>query len=129
MTSRVWVVDAASTRVGTNEDSPMQTGRAAWLLTCSGQLTGSGRGSPDDSAGRRRGLAWWLDEWERAGYLGKDCMRAQVQVGPEAELMWRRDSDDDHHTGGSRHSINLTLGELMVRVWASIAGRLGPVYA
>lgn len=57
MTSRVWVVDAASTRVGTNEDGQMQTGRVACLLTCSGQLAGSGRGSPDDSAGRMRGLA------------------------------------------------------------------------
>jgi len=30
-------------------------------------------------------------------------MRAQVQIGPEAELMRRRGSEDAAHTGGTRH--------------------------
>lgn len=30
-------------------------------------------------------------------------MRAQVQVGPEAELMWRRGNEDAAHTGDPRY--------------------------
>lgn len=60
-------------------------------------------GEPEDNAGRRTGRARLTDGRMGHNWIGNNCMRAQIKVGPEAELKWRRDSEDAVHTGGPRY--------------------------